>query len=140
MKDLGLKLLLLFVVGAAEATLGLPILLLTLIIRLSPQEKHFQLIWLITTSLYLAYYWGFAWWLGLVFVCYSSWLFVQLQDQVSNSLIRLVGLVLPISFLIALLTGLEFSWRIAVYGLVSLGVMLLLNRFFFVTKYQKKYL
>lgn len=140
MKDLGLKLLLLLVIGAAEATLGLPILLLTLIIRLSPQEKHFQLIWLMVTSLYLAYYWGFAWWLGLILAYLSSWAFTQMQDWVSNSWIRLAGLVLPIGLLIALITGLEFSWRIVVYGLLSLGVMMLLNRFIFVTKYQKKYL
>lgn len=140
MRDLGFKLLLLLIVGATESTLGLPILLLTLIVRLAPQEKHWQLVWLMVTSLYLAYFWGFAWWLSLILVYGSGWAFNKMQDWVSSSWLRLASLVLPVGLVVALLTGLEFSWRIVVYGLLSLAVMVLLNRFLFVTKYQKKYL
>lgn len=139
MKSHLFKFLLIFLLAVAESAVGLPVVYLAVTIWWAPPDKNWQVGWLVVTGLWLAVFWGGPWWLGVVFIYLLQLAFQWLAGVLSNQLLRTLVIVAPVSLGVALIAGIDYSPRVAVYGLVSLGI-LVAGQKFFVARYEKKYL
>lgn len=140
MKDYLVKLVIILLVGLTESVVGLPILFAGLALQTTFTDQKFKLAWLVGAGLLLAFFWGFAWWLGVVLIYVNQLLYQKLRSPLTNSWSRVVILVVPMVLVVALVAGIGFSWRILGYGTLSSGLIILSNQLWFSSKYQKKYL
>lgn len=140
MKDWFAKLLTILVIGLLESTVGLPIFFTSSVVRLGFLDQKTRLIWLGSCGLLFAFFWGIPWWVGVLFLATNILIYEKLQLILSNSWLRLLTVVLPTSFLIALISGMDFSVRSLLYGGISMLLVVMADRYWWISKYQKKYL
>lgn len=140
MKDFLIKLSLLLAVGLVESVVGLPILFLAVTIRTVFSDLKFDFVWPILSSLFLSFFWGFPWWIAFLVLLICSFIFEKISPIVSNTLLRLYILVLPASLMIMIFADKDFSTRSLTYGFFSALLLFIFEKFWWVSKYQKKYL
>lgn len=140
MKDFSIKLILLLVVGLSESVVGLPILFLAVSLRMIFADIKYDFVWSVLSSLFLSFFWGLPWWGALVILLSCHFVFEKITPTISNTILRLYVLVLPVSLLVMIIAEKEFSVRSLIYGCLSALLLFVFEKFWWVTKYQKRYL
>lgn len=128
MKDLTLKIFILFLIGALESAVGVPILFLGLFLLWSGsnfgnEDKWFYLIWIVAGGLILGIFWQFPLWVA-VFVCYLLDLVnVGAKNFVFSKLLRVLFLAIPFSVFMILWLRIDFGWRVIIYAGISVLIL-----------------
>ncbi|NCN03955.1 MAG: hypothetical protein GW942_02680 [Candidatus Pacebacteria bacterium] len=139
MKDFLLKILVVTIISIFESTVSLPVLFLVIFLSWSDLEVNYSLAWLAYCSLILGVMWGFSWWLGAIFLLVVSYIYQYLEKYIFNRMLRLISILMPGVLVLAVVLNVDFSWRIIVYGGLSLIIVFVLQKFL-LTDYKKKYL
>lgn len=140
MKDWFAKFSVVLIVGLVESVVGLPVFFTSVAMRTTFNNPVFRLLWLLIVGLFFSFLWGFSWWLGVLVLYVNQVLYEKLPLPLANSWLKLIILVLPTALFIALVSNIVFSWRILIYGLLSLLFILIGHKTWFTSKYEKKYL
>lgn len=139
MRDLVIKTSLIFILAAFESTVGLPVLTFILFLVWMVKEPQIFLIWLTVISLIVSVMWGMSWWLACLFLLLLRVVYQYFSNSIANKLLKLLVVVSPVLLLFALVLGVDFYWRIVLYGVLSFSVLFVLQKFLLVS-YENKYL
>jgi hypothetical protein len=139
MKDFLLKILVITIISIFESSVSLPVLFFVLFLSWSEMEVNYSLAWLAYCALILGVMWGFSWWLGAIFLLVISYIYQYLEKYIFNRMLRLMSILMPGVLVLAVVLNVDFSWRIVVYGGLSLIIVFVLQKFL-LTDYKKKYL
>jgi hypothetical protein len=138
-RDLIIKTGIIFILAAFESTAGLPVLTFILFLVWMIKQPQIFLIWLTAISLIVSVMWGMSWWLACSFLLLLKVFFQYFGKYISNKLLKLLVVVSPVVLLFALVLGVEFYWRIVIYGVLSFSILFILQKFLLVS-YENKYL
>jgi hypothetical protein len=139
MKDLLLKILFVLIFSLFESTVGLPVLFLTMFLVWKDFDLIKSLIWLGVISLFLSVMWGGTWWMTCLFLIAVGFAYDYLEQFIFNKMLRLLTVILPSLLIFAMVIKISFNWRIVLYGILSLAVIFIFQKFL-LTSYEKKYL
>jgi hypothetical protein len=139
MKDLGIKIVVIFLIAVFESSVGLPVLTFSLFLIWMRQDLKYFLVWLVLVSLFISVLWGVAWWLSSLFLIFLKFIYDYFSKSISSKLLKILIVVSPVILLFAIVIGIDFYWRIVIYGLMSLAILVIFQRFLLV-HYENKYL
>lgn len=139
MRDLVTKTTIIFALAVLESTVGLPVLTFILFLVWMKKEPKIFLVWIIIISLIVSVMWGISWWIACLFLLLLKVFYQYYGKFISNKMMKLVLVISPFILLFAFVLGIEFYWRIVVYGLLSFIVLSVLQKFLLVS-YENKYL